>query len=102
MRLQTKLPAGMLQAVTQCQLCILFAFSAVHWLKKEVLKIELLVQFRACTVLRENKFEFVSGAKSEFRPRFWTNANPINSRTRHLCPICLDSNFEARLVERVD
>src|SRR5271157_4623704 len=63
MRLQTELPAGMLQAVTQCQLCILFAFSAVHWLKKEVLKIKLLVQFRACTVLRENEFEFMSGAK---------------------------------------
>jgi len=36
-----------------------------------MLKIELLVWFGPCTVLRENKFQFVSGTEFQFRLCFW-------------------------------
>src|SRR5579872_2118835 len=67
-----------------------------------MLKIELLVQFRTRPLLRENKFQFISGTKFEFHLGFGANTYPINVRTCCLRPIGFDRDLESHSMERVD
>src|ERR1700741_4910046 len=67
-----------------------------------MLKIELLIQFRLRSLLRENEFQFMSGPKFELRIGFGANTDPINIPTCYLRPIGFDGNLESYLMDSVD
>ena len=86
----------------QCQRRVHFTCGTVHWLKKEMLKIELLVQFGTCPLLRENKFQLMSRTKLQFRLCFGADADPIDVGTGRLRSIRFDRDLESDSMESVD
>src|SRR5690242_1519307 len=89
----------MFQTITQRQFCISFPPWPIHWLKEEMLEIELLVKFRRRAFLRKHKFQFIPSMKFEFCPCFRTHTYPIEVGTSQLSPICFNGDFKTLLME---
>src|SRR5262245_3357625 len=63
---------------------------------------EFLEQFGMGSLLREDEFQLLAGAKSEFGAGLWTDADPVDLSGSRSCTVCLDSDFKSRCMQGFD
>jgi hypothetical protein len=91
----------MRHAVFDCPLRILFDGRTVHWLKKEMLEVEILELLGHRMSLRKYKLQLASGSLYERSACLGAHAHPVDRRWSFACPIGLDGNREAFMMECV-
>ncbi len=102
MRLQAESPARMGETVLQARVGIALPIRTIQRLQEKLLKIESGKQLRLRTGLGKNEFEFPAMRENECRASFGTDTDPIDTRWRQQCAICLNGDFKTFCMQGVN
>ncbi len=100
--LHAQLPLPVILAMPDCHFTILFQRRPVHWLKIKMRKIQMLKYLWIHPGLWIDQFEFVPGCHDDFRVRFRTDTDPVDSSRYWNRAISLDSDFQSLFMKCVD
>lgn len=100
--LDAHLPMRVCFAVFHNQLCVRDEVGAIHRLKKEVLKRQMLESRHIHSGLRINDFQLVSRSLYEIGASFWAYANPIDVIRRANGSVRLDRDLKMSVVQSGD
>lgn len=58
--METETPLRMFETISKSKLGVYVSARTVHWLKEEMLKVQVLVKLRLCPFLWKDEFQFVT------------------------------------------
>src|SRR4051794_19484836 len=92
-RLQTKLPLRMSEAVLEREPRIAREFRPIHWLQVEVVKCVPLEVLRLSLCLRVNELQFIAAPESRYGAGLRADADPVNANRWFERAVCLNRDF---------